>query len=146
MVEWIGDVLIKRLNIVCVFVTTLLFMMFPGPIWLAHLVGDYIIQTDYMGQGKKKSNLICFIHVITYLTPFIALGVSWQVLLLIGIQHYILDRSDLVVRFMKWKGSGDFVDPPFGPWSIVVTDNVLHIWWIYISVDIVTILTSKGFL
>lgn len=99
--------------------------------WIyAHLIGDYIIQNDFMALNKKKSDLHCSIHIITYMIPFLLCGLTWWQLLLIAIQHYIIDRTMFVEWFCKIKGSYKFLHGPLSPWSWVVTDNILHILWI----------------
>ena len=100
-------------------------------ILLAHLIGDYLIQNDWMALNKKKSSFICFIHVITYLIPFLFLSLSWWQLLLIGLQHFIQDRTNLINWFMEIKGSKTFRDN-MSPWSIIITDNIIHLLFIFI--------------
>jgi hypothetical protein len=96
--------------------------------WIyAHLIGDWILQTHWMAMHKKKSALVCLLHVTLYMLPFLYCGLMpWQ-LLAIGLQHYLQDRTHFVVWFMFIKGSGEFAKPPTGPWSCIVVDNVLHI-------------------
>jgi len=101
---------------------------------LAHLVGDYLLQTDKMALGKKTSSLICLIHVATYSLPFLTCRITWWQLLLIAGQHFAQDRTGFVVWFMKWKGSEQFATGPCSPWSIIITDNILHILWIALVV------------
>lgn len=96
----------------------------------AHAVGDYFLQTDDMAVGKKKTSLWCSWHVLTYMLPFGFCGLEWWQLLLIAAQHWIQDRTGFVIWFMRLKGSEKFAQPPFGPWSIVLTDNILHLLWI----------------
>jgi hypothetical protein len=97
---------------------------------MAHFLGDFIFQNDFMAAGKKKSNWICLLHIVTYLIPFLFCGLApWQ-LILIGIEHYAQDRTNFVVWFMNLKGSKLFAQPPMAPWSIIVTDNILHIIFI----------------
>ena len=97
---------------------------------LAHFIGDYLIQNDWMALNKKKSSWHCMIHAVTYMIPFCFCGLEWWQFELIGFQHFLQDRFDFVVWFMKRKGSGGFASGPCSPWSIIVTDNVLHICWI----------------
>jgi hypothetical protein len=99
-------------------------------VYLAHLIGDYLLQTDRMAIGKKKSSWICLVHVLTYLIPFIFTPLVWWKLALIGLQHFLQDRWNFVPWFMCVKGSGQFTLPPCGPWSVIVTDNILHILFI----------------
>lgn len=99
-------------------------------IYLAHLIGDFLLQNDWMAQGKKRSSWICLVHVLTYLIPFLFTSLVWWKLALIGLQHFVQDRWNFVSWLMKLKGSGKFAEPPCGPWSVIVTDNILHILFI----------------
>jgi hypothetical protein len=99
-------------------------------LYLAHFIGDYLLQNDYMAFGKKKSSFICTFHVVTYLLPFLFTGLNWWQLVMVGVQHFIQDRTQIVVWLMRVKGSAKFAEPPCGPWSVIVTDNILHILFI----------------
>jgi len=119
---------------------------------IAHLVGDYLLQPDWMAQGKKKSSLVCLAHVLTYMLPFIFLflgsfkpslphyKLSWTALGLIACQHFIQDRTNFVKYFMRISGQEKFAKPPMAPWSIIVVDNTFHLLWIWFIV-----VTSNGF-
>jgi len=99
--------------------------------WIfAHLIGDYLLQNDWMALGKKRSSWICGVHVFTYMIPFLFCGLEWWQLALIAGQHFAQDRTGFIVWLMKVKGSAGFAQPPMGPWSIIVTDNIIHILWI----------------
>lgn len=99
--------------------------------WIyAHLLGDYIFQNDFMAQNKKKSSLHCLLHVCVYTIPFLLCGLNWWQLILIATQHYVIDRTDFVTWFMDVKGSHVFATNACFPWSVIVTDNILHILWI----------------
>jgi len=98
--------------------------------WIyAHLIGDYIIQNDWMSQHKKESSFRCGVHVATYMVPFLLCGMTWWQLVLIASQHFLLDRTDIVKWFMDMKGSTVFATNVCFPWSQIVVDNVLHILW-----------------
>lgn len=102
----------------------------------AHLIGDYLLQNDWMAQNKKGSSFHCLVHVICYMIPFLFCSLApWQ-FLAIAIQHYALDRTNFVDWFMKWKGQGKFASPPCWPWSVIVMDNIMHILWIELVVQI----------
>lgn len=101
---------------------------------LAHFIGDYILQNDFVARNKKSSSLVCAFHVFWYMLPFLLCGLSWLQLVLIAIQHFLQDRTEFVVWFMKAKGSGKFAQEPFAPWSIIVTDNILHIAWMWLVI------------
>src|SRR5262245_53726362 len=96
---------------------------------LAHLIGDFLLQNDWQALDKKKSYLACTMHVLIYMLPFLFCGLApWQ-LLAVAAQHWIQDRTELVVWVTKLRGAGSFLEPPLAPWSNIVTDQVLHILW-----------------
>lgn len=96
---------------------------------IAHLIGDYIIQNDWMARGKKRSSFICLIHVTTYLIPFLFTDLLYWQIILIGIEHFLQDRTNIVYWTMKIKGSELFAKE-LAPWSIIITDNIYHILFI----------------
>jgi len=99
--------------------------------WIfAHLIGDYLIQTDWMALNKKKNSFQCLIHVVTYMVPFFWCHFLWWQLIAIAAQHYFIDRTNFVRWFMKVKGSEKFAIGPCSPWSIYMIDNIMHILWI----------------
>jgi hypothetical protein len=99
-------------------------------VYLAHLIGDYLIQTDWMANGKKWSSWICLVHVLTYLIPFLFTPLNYWQIIIIGIEHFIQDRTGIIQWFMKIKGSSAFAQPPCAPWSVILTDNIFHILFI----------------
>ena len=44
---------------------------------VAHLVGDYLFQSDWMAQRKTKSSLPAMAHALTYTVPFFMLADSF---------------------------------------------------------------------
>lgn len=102
--------------------------------FISHLVGDYLLQNDYIAKYKKENALVCVVHVLLYLFPFLFFTeLSVLQLSLVGVEHFLQDRWNFVVWFMKKKGSGSFIES-CGPWSIIVTDNVLHLVFIFLVV------------
>lgn len=65
-------------------------------IYLAHLVGDFIFQNDWMAKGKKTSSLICLVHIITYLIPFLFCGLKWWQIAAAN------SATGLVARRVQW--------------------------------------------
>ena len=101
------------------------------PILISHLLGDFVFQNDTMAAKKKESHLWCFIHIFTYLIPFVIItDLSWIQLLLIGIQHFFQDRYNFVHWSMIEMGKKDFAEK-IGPWSVILVDNIYHLTWIY---------------
>jgi len=107
--------------------------------WLiAHLTGDYILQTDWMADNKKKSSWACTVHVFSYMLPFLLLGLTWWQLSLIAVQHWAQDRSTFTVWYMtNISGQRNFAENTFFlPWSLVIIDNTWHLIWIYVVIEI----------
>lgn len=101
--------------------------------WLvAHLVGDYLLQNDWMAQNKKARSWPCFVHVAIY-TLIVAIFTGWPLAILgvVFVTHFIQDRTRLVNFYMAAIGQDRFAEPPMAPWSLIVVDNVLHIVVLY---------------
>ena len=108
---------------------------------LAHLWGDYIVQTDAMATRKTASWLWAIAHAVTYGLPFLLVTRSWLALLVIVATHAVIDRYRLarfVVmtknRLTDWRG--DFNTPTgyaasappwLAFWLLIIADNTLHL-------------------
>jgi len=115
---------------------------------LGHLVGDYLIQNDYMALNKAKNTkagyIACLIHCITYtiaVTVFMQnFDIAW--ILTVFFSHFFIDKYNLADKYMTYyKGlsiskyikeketnpiKGDFV-------TLVHTavDNTMHLVLMY---------------
>lgn len=71
--------------------------------WLliAHLIGDYLLQSDWMAVDKTKATLPAASHALTYTIPFIFLTQSPIALVVICSTHFLLDRFR-VARYVCW--------------------------------------------
>lgn len=105
--------------------------------FIAHLLGDFVIQNDWMAKSKKDSSMICAIHSITYIVPFLFLCDlnSWQLALIAG-QHHVQDRDNFVIWSLKKTGKGFFATGPCAPWSIFAVDGTFHLLWIYFVINL----------
>lgn len=66
---------------------------------LCHLVGDYVLQSNFLAQTKGKNWYHLFVHCALYCVPFyIVFGLTWQ-LAVIFIAHIIIDP--LKARYEK---------------------------------------------
>lgn len=95
---------------------------------VGHLVGDYLIQNDWMALNKKKSSPVCAVHCVLWATS-VCLFAGWPVWTwcVLFLTHYIQDRTDVIRWWMKTVGQEQFASGPCAPWSIIVVDNVWHI-------------------
>jgi len=104
-----------------------------------HLIGDYIIQNDWMALNKKKPGwkgfFACLIHCVTYALPFLLIG-SWQAVTVILVTHFIIDRWKLVDWFLAarngvWHirnfGFGEERPVFITIWLYIITDNIFHL-------------------
>lgn len=109
---------------------------------LAHAIGDYILQSDWMAEGKTKSDTIAMIHALAYSLPFLFFNPSAPALGVIFATHAIIDRYRLaryVVWAKNWLGPNRPWSecsatgyPPSKPaflsvWLLIIADNIMHV-------------------
>ena len=59
---------------------------------IAHVIGDYLFQSDYLAGNKAKDDYVLFIHCVLYIVPFIIIfGITWHFIPLFVI-HIVVDR------------------------------------------------------
>ncbi len=97
---------------------------------VAHAVGDYVLQSDWMAGEKTKKSVAALAHVLTYGLPFLFLTQSPLALLVIVGTHFVIDRWRLA-RYVCWVKN--FLAPRqtvvityLGPNS---TQSVFTDWW-----------------
>lgn len=107
---------------------------------LAHLVGDYILQSHWMATEKTKQSLAAAAHAISYTLPFLFLTTSAAALAFICGTHFLIDRFRLA-RFVVWFKNGyafegkavtgtgyrDDVPPWLSVWLLIIADNTIHL-------------------
>ena len=66
---------------------------------LCHLVGDYVLQCDFIAKTKGYNFYHLFVHCALYCLPFVLLyGIDWKIGVLFA-SHIIIDV--LKARFNK---------------------------------------------
>lgn len=56
-----------------------------------HLIGDYVLQTDYIAKTKGTNWYHLIVHCMLYCLPFFVIyGLTWQ-LLFIFVTHMVID-------------------------------------------------------
>lgn len=75
--------------------------MYTAAQLVAHLVGDFILQTDWMAREKSRNSFACLVHVVVYSLPFLLLTQEPLTLLAIAGTHFMIDRWRLP-RFLIW--------------------------------------------
>jgi len=111
--------------------------LFTADQLVAHAVGDYILQSDWMADNKTKQHLAAAVHAVTYTLPFLFITQSPAALAVICGTHFIIDRWRLA-RFVVWLKNGPWLPltatgyqdskPPFlAVWLLIAADNILHV-------------------
>lgn len=116
-----------------------------GLVIIAHLVGDYVLQSHWMATEKVKSWWPALVHGFFYTLPFFFITQSPLALLFIGGTHAIIDRYRLAkhLSFAKnflaprkfwptWSDSKATGYPSETPawmavWLMIIADNTLHL-------------------
>jgi hypothetical protein len=112
---------------------------------LAHLVGDYLIQSDWMANEKTKRWWPAIAHGLTYTIPYALVTQSPLALAVIAGTHIIIDHYRLA-RHIAWfknqaapkafrtkwedcKGTGYPADkaPFMAVWLMIIADNTIHL-------------------
>lgn len=122
-------------------------MLFTGDQIVAHLVGDYLLQSHWMATEKTKKSIAAAVHAITYTLPFLLITQSPAALAVICGTHFVIDRWRLA-RFVVWLKNGpwkpltatgyqDDVPAWLSVWLLIFADNTIHlicnglaIWWL----------------
>lgn len=112
---------------------------------LAHLVGDYILQSDWMANEKTKRWFPAWAHAVTYGLPFLFVTQSLAALAVIVVTHAVIDHYRLA-RHVVWvknfaapksywhpwsecSGTGYHKDRPpwMAVWLMIIADNTIHL-------------------
>jgi len=117
--------------------------MFTVDQLVAHAVGDYLLQSEWMAREKTKRSIAALVHCAFYVLPFLFITRNVYTLAVIGGTHFIIDRWHLAryVAWLKnrpWPGSapwsecsttGFHPDTPawMAAWLVVIIDNIMHI-------------------
>ena len=114
-------------------------------ILLAHLVGDYLIQSHWMAVEKTKRWWPAIAHALTYGLPYLLVTQSLAALVVIVGTHAVIDRYRLA-RHVCWaknqlgpaehrrpwsecSASGYPPDTPpwLAVWLLIIADNTMHL-------------------
>jgi hypothetical protein len=111
---------------------------------VAHVIGDYFLQSDWLASQKTTRALPAAIHAILYSLPFLVFTRSPRALLVICVSHFVIDRWRLA-RGVRWltnrlapphqswaPESGNCDDAVarrtwLAQWLVIVVDNTLHV-------------------
>jgi hypothetical protein len=104
---------------------------------MGHLIGDYIVQNDWMAAGKTQRHLPCIVHCLCYMLAVWLCScwwLGWAWMPMVFLAHYPVDRWRLARSWMvNMSGQEAFATGALSPWSIIVVDNTIHLavlFWI----------------
>lgn len=108
---------------------------------ICHLIGDYVLQTDWMARKKLEKLHAAVIHAFVYAIPFTLITGFSRALLVIFITHVIIDRYRVAAFIMKlkhwsWKhrNDGNSTPPEIRTMLIIVIDNTMHLAINYLAI------------
>lgn len=112
---------------------------------IAHMVGDYVVQSDWMAQEKTSRWLPAVAHAASYAAAHLVVTRDPAALAVIGGTHAVIDRYRLA-RHVVWaknqlaparhrypwsegKGTGYHQDRPpwMAVWLMIAADNTIHL-------------------
>jgi Protein of unknown function (DUF3307) len=112
---------------------------------LAHAVGDYVLQSDWMAINKTRSTVAALAHALFYSLPFLFLSPTVKGMLIIALSHFVIDRWRLA-RYVcslrnclaplpqrTWAECNEYASagdrPPWiTTWLLIIVDNTIHVW------------------
>lgn len=105
---------------------------------VAHLIGDFLFQSHWMASNKAKSSFVCVVHVAFYLVPFFMVWsmnpFQWQnniplwMYAAIAVQHFLQDRFQLHLKWMKFYGQTPPEHWPTGPLCVDQAWHIAFLW------------------
>lgn len=106
---------------------------------LLHLIGDYLLQNDWMAARKTRFDLegwlACSIHSILYTLPFMFFF-TIKTCAIILVTHFLIDKFQLALYWIKlinWRkestnyGFSDKKPVWVALWLFVIIDNSFHL-------------------
>lgn len=112
---------------------------------LAHLVGDYLLQSHWMATEKTKRWWPAIAHAVTYGLPFLLVTQSPAALAIIVGTHAVIDRYR-IARHVVWfknlaapkahrhswaecsaTGYPQDTPPWMAVWLMIIADNTIHL-------------------
>ncbi len=109
---------------------------------LAHLIGDYLLQSHWMATEKVKRWPPAIAHAVTYGLPFLLITQSPGTLALIVATHAVIDRYRLAKHVVWAKNqlapkayrsdhtaTGYPEETPawLAVWLLIIADNSIHL-------------------
>ncbi len=105
---------------------------------IAHLIGDYWLQTDRQALGKKENFGLALQHAATYILPFLLITQSSLALLVICLSHAIIDHikfGEYIDNIINYFNSNKSDRPVWLiVWINIIRDNTAHLLINYLAI------------
>ena len=73
---------------------------------IAHLIGDYVLQNQWMANRKAPNIKVAILHALLYSAPFVIFfGLSWAIMVIFA-THAVIDHWRLTKHWCKFWGIG----------------------------------------
>lgn len=105
---------------------------------VGHMVGDFILQTDWQAGNKKKYDLTgwlaCLLHCFLWTASVMVCAEVWSTWLLFWLYgtHLAIDKTSFIKAWMIRFGQVEFLTK-MSPLSIIVVDNTFHLLTILVG-------------
>jgi len=109
---------------------------------LAHVAGDYVVQSAWMAGEKTSRSVPALVHAASYTACFLPITRDWRRLAVIGGTHFVIDRWRLA-KHMNWAknqvgpkkyrpghtatGYSETQPDWLTFWLLIITDNFCHL-------------------
>lgn len=112
---------------------------------LAHVAGDYVVQSDWMANEKGRSKAVALLHGATYAACFLPVTRDGRALAAIGLTHAALDHWRLARPLVwlsnqaaperyryplseaGWTGYRESTPDWLAGWLLFIQDNAMHV-------------------
>lgn len=76
-------------------------------IWL-HIIGDFVLQTRYIGNNKSKKIMILTLHCLLYSIPFFIISVEFA--FINGLLHFPVDFiTSRLTKYFYYKKQSEYL-------------------------------------
>jgi hypothetical protein len=112
---------------------------------LAHVVGDWLLQTEWQATHKATSWRALLTHVVVYHLVVLAallwrvgygVGEVYAVVVGLAVVHAVMDRKHTVAWFMRVMRIAVEREP--AGWLAIAVDQSLHLVWLGVATWILT--------
>ena len=101
---------------------------------LAHLIGDYLIQTEYEAMNKATGHWFnraliahCLKYTATFGIVFYIFSINQWWLILIFLSHMVFDRRFLIILWRKYVNRNTDASIKNTFWLTIVIDQIFHL-------------------